>query len=195
MSDAVIACCRSCDTIAGLRAVGKHLFCETCRPRRCRHCRLETPLARFLGPRERTCVACRASRRLARLKVRKPAKPKPRKPPQMSCEGCCPPHLWWIRELPCAVACGQCLGRIQAHHVRRETGGGTGLRPADCWAVPLCGYHHAEGHRIGWLTFEASHHIDLRAFAITLAARSPHRPLDRQGAIGNTPFTLWSDSP
>jgi hypothetical protein len=49
-----------------------------------------------------------------------------------------------------------------------------GLKPADRWAVPLCGVHHAGGHRTGWITFEAKYNVDLRWLAQELAAMSPH---------------------
>jgi hypothetical protein len=63
---------------------------------------------------------------------------------------------------------------IQAAHVRRNTDGGTALKPHDKWCVPLCMKHHSEQHRAD-LTFEAKHQIDTREKALEYAAKSPHR--------------------
>jgi hypothetical protein len=38
---------------------------------------------------------------------------------------------------------------VSVHHVRAGTGGGTGLKPGDEWAVPLCADHHHAGHTVG----------------------------------------------
>lgn len=83
-----------------------------------------------------------------------------------------PGHLAWIRTLPCAVK-GCCSKAIQAAHVRVETGGGMGMKPADYFSVPLCVDHHLEQHRIGHAEFDATHMLDLRALAEELAAMSP----------------------
>jgi hypothetical protein len=50
---------------------------------------------------------------------------------------------------------------VQAHHVRTAANAGTGLKPPDTAAVPLCDQHHYEGHQIGWRTFEARYRVDL----------------------------------
>jgi hypothetical protein len=64
---------------------------------------------------------------------------------------------------------------MHAHHVRLgNTGGGMGKKPADKWAVPLCGDHHGELHQGGQRTFEAKYRLDLKALADSLAAESPH---------------------
>lgn len=89
-------------------------------------------------------------------------------------------HLAWIRSMPCAVHRHTCGQKTHAHHVRRATGGGTGHKPDDRWAVPLCCTHHAEGHQTGWVTFEAKYGVDLRAIAEGLAATSPY--LEREAA-------------
>ena len=66
----------------------------------------------------------------------------------------CPEYLKWLRGCAC-WACGANAGRMEAAHYRgsdvpAEDRGGVGLKPADCWAVPLChdchALQHTEGH-------------------------------------------------
>src|SRR5215813_891921 len=45
-------------------------------------------------------------------------------------------HLAFVRLLPC-VACGK-AAPSDAAHVRTGTDGGTGMKPGDRYAVPLC---------------------------------------------------------
>jgi hypothetical protein len=73
-----------------------------------------------------------------------------------------PRHLAWIRSLPCSVS-GCKRNDVQAHHVRK--GAGTGIKPADGNCAPLCFHHHAEGHAVGWRTFEVKHGLDLSSIA------------------------------
>lgn len=40
-----------------------------------------------------------------------------------------------------------------------------GMKPSDSTALPLCFFHHAQGHQRGWLWFEGHYHLDLRAIA------------------------------
>lgn len=79
-----------------------------------------------------------------------------------------PEHLGFIRSLFCAVRDATCFGVIEAHHVITRGAGGS---DRDC--VPLCTKHHAEGHRIGWSTFQRIYKIILRAVAASLWAVSP----------------------
>lgn len=74
-------------------------------------------------------------------------------------------HFERLRASPCSVA--KCLNsyRSLVHHERRGTGGGTGLKPPPQHCLPLCGFHHEEGHQIGWQTFEARYGVDLREVA------------------------------
>lgn len=67
-------------------------------------------------------------------------------------------HLAFVRQLPC-VACGK-AAPSEAAHVRTETDGGTGMKPSDRYAVPLCADCHAKQHRIGELTFWSALRID-----------------------------------
>src|SRR5215472_12000781 len=67
-------------------------------------------------------------------------------------------HLAFVRLLPC-VACGK-AAPSDAAHVRTGTDGGTGIKPADRYAVPLCAACHAKQHRVGELTFWSALRID-----------------------------------
>jgi hypothetical protein len=82
--------------------------------------------------------------------VRKPQrKPDPRRAAN---------HLAFIRQLEC-IACGA-RPPSQAAHVRSGTDGGTGKRPSDRFALPLCGSCHMKQHRTGELTFWGELNID-----------------------------------
>ncbi len=83
-----------------------------------------------------------------------------------------PSHLAWIRAQPCCVR--GCEGRqIQAHHVRTAATSGTGLKPADGDAVPMCQAHHGALHQNGAIWFEEFHGLVLREIAMQCAKRSP----------------------
>lgn len=84
-----------------------------------------------------------------------------------------PSHRAWVRGFPCVVP-GCEDGPIEAAHCRRNTDGGTSLKPHDKWVFPACRKHHAEQHRAD-LTFEAKYKINTRQRAIEFAAASPHR--------------------
>lgn len=90
-----------------------------------------------------------------------------------------PSHRAWVRGFPCIVP--GCVvipndpeTQIEAAHCRRNTDGGTQLKPHDKWCFPACKRHHAEQHE-GDLTFEAKYRVDCRQTALELAFRSPHR--------------------
>lgn len=59
-------------------------------------------------------------------------------------------------------------------HVRMNTGGGTSLKPADWWTIPLCHMHHMEQHHLSHEAFDRKHKIDSRAEAEFLALASPY---------------------
>ena len=59
-------------------------------------------------------------------------------------------HLDWLRELPC-VKCG--MKESVGAHIRKYGDGGTGMKPSDDRAIPLCGVCHDFQHRCGELTF------------------------------------------
>src|SRR5215471_16278683 len=75
-------------------------------------------------------------------------------------------HLAFVRQLPC-VACGK-AAPSEAAHVRTGTDGGTGVKPGDRYAVPLCTACHAKQHRIGELTFRSALRIDPLNVALRL---------------------------
>jgi hypothetical protein len=58
-------------------------------------------------------------------------------------------------------------------HVRRGTDGGTGLKPSDCWVVPLCHAHHMEQHMMGEQSFEGRYGLSMRDEAMATWAMSP----------------------
>jgi hypothetical protein len=107
--------------------------------------------------------------------------PKRRKPPKLNCNSApqirSAGHLKFVRGFECSALRDResCQGRIEAAHVRTGTDGGTGLKPSDCWTVPLCSLHHAQQHQIGERSFEVLHGIDLRTIADLIWLKSPHR--------------------
>lgn len=86
-----------------------------------------------------------------------------------------PGHLKWIRGFECYAATTRCTSRIEAAHVRTGTDGGTGLKPSDCWAIPLCDHHHKQQHSMGERAFEKEYMLDMKEVAQALWQRSPHR--------------------
>ena len=93
-----------------------------------------------------------------------------RQPPDRECAA----HRAWVRRHHCCVP--GCFDRpIDCAHVRRDTDGGTGLKPSDRWIISLCRAHHIEQHQVGEAAFERQYGIDLRELAIAFARRSPHR--------------------
>jgi hypothetical protein len=87
-------------------------------------------------------------------------------------------HLRWIRGFECSckeTAGDPCDGRIEAAHARTGTDGSLGVKPSDCWTIPLCARHHFRQHAIGEKYFEAQYKIDMKAIAQALWLKSPHR--------------------
>lgn len=81
-------------------------------------------------------------------------KPRHRNSPRIA-EKSAPGFLQWIRGRECCLLSrGGCGGKIEAAHVDYAGGKGIGTKVADRHAVPLCTFHHAEQHRIGWGAFE-----------------------------------------
>lgn len=101
------------------------------------------------------------------LKFPKPTRRPKRKRPRDEA------HLRHIRSLPCCVPGCRTGLPIQAHHIRTAGNSGTGLKPSDRECVPACMEHHAEYHRVGRLTFEATYKIDMTAIIQSLAVRPP----------------------
>ena len=91
-------------------------------------------------------------------------------------------HLAFVRLLPC-VACGK-AAPSDAAHVRTGTDGGTGMKPGDRYAVPLCAACHARQHRVGELTFWSTLRIDpinvaLRLWSISADVEGGERTVFR----------------
>jgi len=59
--------------------------------------------------------------------------------------------------------------------MRSAANSGTGLKPSDIYAVPLCTLHHKEFHDIGAGRFQELHHANLWEYAAQLAAKSPDK--------------------
>lgn len=63
-------------------------------------------------------------------------------------------HLALVRMLPCAMG-GK--GKVEACHIRKGTDGAMGMKPSDCYVIPLSQEKHAEQHRVGELSFWGGH--------------------------------------
>lgn len=59
-------------------------------------------------------------------------------------------HLRFVASLPCVVT-----GRsdVQSAHIRKGTDGGAGLKPSDCFVIPLSVAEHALQHKVGELRY------------------------------------------
>ena len=115
------------------------------------------------------------------LKRKKRARAGIRKEPRIRCPG----HLAYVRLHTCAVQGIGCDDKIEAAHVRMGTDGALGIKPSDCYAVPLCtGAHIPLQHRIGEAEFERRYGIDMKALAAQLWQRSPHRLKYERRIIG-----------
>lgn len=89
-----------------------------------------------------------------------------------------PGHLAYVRKHHCACFSthyDECWGAIEAAHVRIGTDGGSGMKPSDCWTVPLCSWHHQRQHATGERTFETEYRIDMKKIAEELWLKSPAR--------------------
>ena len=53
-------------------------------------------------------------------------------------------YLEHVREYSCIFCCSP--HNIVAHHIRTQTDGGMGLKPSDCYVVPLCPECHSKVH-------------------------------------------------
>jgi hypothetical protein len=81
-------------------------------------------------------------------------------------------HCDFVRSHECIVP--GCGGRpIEVAHVRIGSGAGVGQKPDDWNTVSLCRDCHAEQHRIGEISFEQEHNVNLRDSAAEFAAASP----------------------
>jgi hypothetical protein len=87
-----------------------------------------------------------------------------------------PRHRAWLRRHQCVVPNCQ-GGPIEIAHIRSAANAGTGLKPGDHSALPMCTSHHAEQHRAGMLTFAAKYGLDLAGLAAEFTRRSPDKAM------------------
>lgn len=86
-------------------------------------------------------------------------------------------HRAFLRRHHCVVS-GCEREPIEVSHIRSAANAGTGIKPHDQYAVPMCGglgrdSHHAEYHRIGHISFSAKYGLDLWALAAAFTKASP----------------------
>jgi hypothetical protein len=79
-------------------------------------------------------------------------------------------HLALVRRLPCLACDADPAG--EAAHLRINTRAGTGLKPGDRWALPLCHACHTRQHSVGELTFWRELALDPIRIAVALHAAS-----------------------
>lgn len=89
-------------------------------------------------------------------------------------------YLAWLRQQPC-VGCKRAPAGVAAH-VRIGGGGGTGLKPSDFRAVPMCHdchtWQHATGERTFWEELRRDpYFVVLRHIARYARERSADRQL------------------
>lgn len=104
-----------------------------------------------------------------------------------------PSFLRFIRDHDCAVLVRSglapddlamiCLGPIEAAHVRSGTDGGTGMKPSDRYALPLCSKHHRRQHQIGEGPFEKETGVNMRPIADGLWAQWLRTDTGRRWAL------------
>ena len=92
-------------------------------------------------------------------------------------------YLRYIRRQPCCI-CGDDT-TVEAAHLRVGSIGdgkaSTGMaeKSSDKWALPLCGRHHKEQHRMNELEFWASYGLDPFALAMNYQANPDDDPVIR----------------
>lgn len=80
----------------------------------------------------------------------------------------------WIRGRSClCFPRGGCGGKVEAAHVDYAGDKGMGTKASDKYTVPLCTFHHAEQHRMGWKSFEAKYGFVALSVAEFLWSRWP----------------------
>jgi hypothetical protein len=81
-------------------------------------------------------------------------------------------HCEWIRSLPCII----CLDNTASEccHIRYSEPKaakpitGLGIKPDDCWTLPMCNQHHRQQHEIGERTFWNAYSIQPIYVALAL---------------------------
>lgn len=80
-----------------------------------------------------------------------------------------PKHLKFIRSLPCCIT--GLRGMVEAAHIRSGTDGGMGLKPSDCWTVPLTHAQHYKQHQVGerrfWDDLDRARQLARDLYAVT----------------------------
>ncbi|RJR07932.1 DUF968 domain-containing protein [Candidatus Parcubacteria bacterium] len=77
-------------------------------------------------------------------------------------------YLNFVRSMPCSV-CGKM--DTEAHHIRFAYNSGTGMKPSDTWAIPLCRHHHRAIHDAGIKTFHAQTGLNIYRELFLVAKR------------------------
>ena len=100
--------------------------------------------------------------------------------PEKGKAGDVPGHLRFVRSLECCACLASNHGsttKIEAHHVRAGLPvgekAGTGMKPADWFAVALCRDHHSEIHLRGNTTFSVRYNLNLLEVAADAWRQSP----------------------
>lgn len=87
-----------------------------------------------------------------------------------------PRHRRFIRSFSCCVP-GCAETPIQVAHIRSAANSGTGIKPHDSSAVPMCVAHHYRQHQIGQPAFEKTYGVNLAALATELMRKSPDKAM------------------
>ncbi len=90
-----------------------------------------------------------------------------------------PAHLRFVRGHQCCIP-GCQRTPVEAAHLRTAANSGTGLKPPDFYAIPLCQLHHALAHRFGHDKMAHESGIDteyLFKTAAWLASRTPDKKM------------------
>ena len=104
-----------------------------------------------------------------------------------------PKHLDFIRSLPCIV-CGDNTS-TEAAHVRfadlraAKPITGIGIKPDDCWTMPLCGKHHREQHTVSERVFWKRYSMDAIFICLALWRVTG----DHDAALVIMQHTHWSE--
>ncbi len=92
-----------------------------------------------------------------------------------------PRHRKWLRSHECVCTLwnklANCEGRIEVSHIRTAANSGTGLKPHDSSAVPMCHLHHFVYHNAGHAEFEKVYGLDLANLAAEFTQRSPDQAM------------------
>jgi len=98
-------------------------------------------------------------------------------------------HLAFIRQLPCAI-CGDPT-TTEAAHIRfaveplGKRPVGTGEKPDDIWAVPLCGAHHRMQHGTKEQNFWQAFNRDPILIALALWAHTGQHDVGERIILGS----------